>query len=438
MNHGVGGQPTARHRALKADVVRLVIAVAALSLAAAAESPAQGAPDAVSALDPERGEWLFRIGPAYFTPTLRIHSLGLDTNVFYTATDRRTDFIAHGGPGLGMLLPLAGNLKLRADGSAGYLYFARTPSQRRLMGGGVSRLAYEGARLNMGVQYAYAQSYGRIGFEVDRRVAQVQRAAQTDLRYGIGPRFAFGLRATAGRNDVGDGQEFFGADLRRNLTRDTYVGAGHFSYALTPKTSLVLEGDHQADRFVLDDTRDADSNRVGGGIAVASTTFLSGRIMGGARSIRMKSLPGADRIVPYANVDVVYHFGPRTRLGAAYSREVGYSAFSVAAGELPTLTTEAVRVRLEKGLWRRLDLRLHAGLTQLKSDADVLIETPTEGPLTVRRNDRAREAGADLGYAFWTRLRIGLAATWAERRSPIRDLGIEGLILGGTVTFIPN
>ena len=56
----------------------------------------------------------------------------------------------------------------------------------------------------------------------------------------------------------------------------------------------------------------------------------------------------------------------------------------------------------------------------------------------MRRNDRWREAGADLGYAFWTRLRIGLAATYSERRSPIADLGIEGLLLGATVTFIPN
>jgi hypothetical protein len=159
--------------------------------------------------------------------------------------------------------------------------------------------------------------------------------------------------------------------------------------------------------------------------------------MAGARSIRVLALPDADRVEPYVNADLVYHFGPRTRLGAAYSRDVGFSAFAVAAGDVPTLTTESVGVRVEKGLWRRLDLRLHAGLTQLKSDAPVLIEAPIEGAISARRNDRAREAGADLGYAFWSRLRIGLAATWTERRSPIRDLGIEGLLLGGTVTYVP-
>jgi hypothetical protein len=408
----------------------------AAALALSTVVGAHDVPDPAGQPLSDRGLWHW--GPFYLTPSLRITSLGVDTNVFYTSTDRRADFIAHGGPGLEMVVPLHGALKLRADGTMGYLYYARTASQRRLTGSGLGRLAYEGLRLTTGTQYIYSRSYGRLGFEVDRRVAQEQQQAQADLRYGIGPRFALGGRATGVRYALDDNQEFFGADLRRNLARDTYGGAVTLSYALTPKTSLVVEADHQADRFELDDTRDTDSNRLGGGFVVVSTTFLSGRVLAGARSIRVRSLPGSDRIEPYANADLTYHFGPRTRLNAAYSRDVGFSAFSVAAGDLPTLTTESVVVRLEKGLWRRLDLRLHAGLTQLRTDAPVLIETPTEGPQSVRRDDRAREAGADLGYAFWTRLRIGLAATYAERRSPIRDLGIEGLILGGTVTYIPN
>jgi hypothetical protein len=381
---------------------------------------------------------LLHLGPFYVTPSFRISSLGVDTNVFYTSTERRADFIAHGGPGLEVVVPLHGALKMRADGTLGYLYYARTASQRRLTGTGLGRLAYEGVRLNTGAQYTYTRSYGRLGFEVDRRVAQEQQQAEADLRYRVGERFALGGRATAARYDVEAGQEFFGADLRRNLARDTYGGVAVLSYSLTPKTSFVVEGDHEADRFALDAQRDADSNRLGGGFVLVSTTFLSGRAVGGARTLRFRNLAVPDRITPYANVDLTYHFGPRTRLNAAYARDVGFSAFSVAEGDRPTLTTETARVRLEKGLWRRLDLRLHAGLTQLKSDAPVLIVTPTDGPQSVRRNDRAREAGADLGYAFWTRLRIGLAATYAERRSPIRDLGIDGLILGGTVTFIPN
>ena len=162
-----------------------------------------------------------RLGPVYLTPSLRIHSIGVDTNVFYTATDRRTDFIAHGGPGLEMVVPLHGALKLRADGELAYLYFARTPSQRRLTGTGFGRLGYEGLRLTTGAQYRYSETFDRLGFEVNRRVAQTRAAGpgRPPLRHRRAVRL--GGRATAARYDVDDGQEFFGADLRTNLTRDT-------------------------------------------------------------------------------------------------------------------------------------------------------------------------------------------------------------------------
>lgn len=185
--------------------------------------------------EPAAAPGLLHVGPFYVTPSFRISSLGLDTNVFYTSTDRRTDFIAHGGPGLEMVVPVHGALTLRADGTLGYLYYARTKSQRRLTGAGLGRLAYEGDRLHTGAQYSYTRSYGRLGFEVDRRVEQEQQQAQADLRYAIGSRFAIGVRGAAARHDIDAGQEFFGADLRRNLTRDAYGGAANLSYALTPR-----------------------------------------------------------------------------------------------------------------------------------------------------------------------------------------------------------
>ena len=410
-----------------------ILLSAVLAPAASAQSPAPVAP---AAEGNSNAPGRYRVGPAYFTPRFRITSLGVDTNVFYTAFDRRTDFIAEGGPGLEMVVPLRGDLKLRADGAVGYLYYARTESQRRLTGSGVARMGYEGERLQTGAQFGYVRGFNRLGFEVDRRVDQETRRAQADLRYHLGARFAFGIRGFGAREDFGEDQRFFAADPGTNLSRDSYGGAAALSYDLTPKTSLVVEGDHQVDRFKYATERDTDSNRLGGGIAVTSTSYFSGRAFAGARSIRVRALPDQDRVVPYFNVDLTYHFGPRTRVTALASREVSFTAFSVAEGDLPTLTTRIYGFRAEKGLWGRLDLQLHAFMTELDSDAPVVIDTG-DGPRSMRRNDRGREAGADLGYAFWNRLRLGLSADWSERRSPIADLGVEGLILGATVRFIP-
>jgi len=379
---------------------------------------------------------LFRLGPIYLTPSLRIWSLGVDTNVFYTATNRRTDFIAHGGPGLEIVIPLHGALKLRADGTLGYLYFAQTTSQRRVTGSAMGRLAYEGKRLQTGAQYGYDRTFNRLGIEVDRRVEIDEEHAQADLRYDLGARFHVGLRGRAEFMDIAEGQLFLGANPRQNLTRDTLDGVLTLGYALTPKTSLIVEADHQTDRFRFTPERDTDSNRLGGGLTISSSTYLSGHAVGGARSIRVTSLPDQDRIVPYARVDLRYHFGPRTRLEAFFTRDVDFSAFTVDEGELPTLMNQTYGLRLEKGLWGRLDLRLFGSITDLESDAPALVDTG-DGFQRVRRNDRGGEAGADLGYAFWSHLRIGLSANWSERRSSISDLGVEGLLLGATVNYVP-
>jgi hypothetical protein len=411
--------------------------LAALLLVVATTSSAQELPPSVETAEPsEEAPGLWHIGPAYLTPRFHVWSLGVDTNVFYTATDRQTDFIAHGGPGLEMLVPLHGALKLRADGALGYLWFARTESQRQLTGSARARLGYEGKRLDTGVEYRYLSTFERIGFEVDSRVETEEYRAQADLRYRLGERFGIGLRATGTRIDVPGGQEFFGADLQTNLTRDSLLGTAAITYALTPKTSFLVEADYQSDRFDLAPERDTDSNRLGAGFLIDGSTYLSGRAIGGARSIRVAALPGQDRVVPYADVDLTYHFGPRTRLTGYYYRNVGYSAFSVPEGDLPTLTTQRYGVRIEKGLWSRLDLRLMGGFTNLVSDGSVIIDSGG-GPQAVVRDDRAVEAGADLGYTFWNKLRIGFAATYSERRSTVDDLGVDGLLLGGTITFVP-
>jgi hypothetical protein len=135
-------------------------------------------------------------------------------------------------------------------------------------------------------------------------------------------------------------------------------------------------------------------------------------------------------------VDLTYHFGPRTRLGAAYNRDLQYSAFTPLTGR-PTILMEAYRVRLEKGLLGDFDLRLFGGLTRLRSDGRVIVAVGPGETITAVRDDEAWEGGADLGYTFRRHLRIGIAASYIERRSTIDDFGIEGLLVGGTITFTP-
>jgi hypothetical protein len=378
----------------------------------------------------------FRLGPFYVTPTFRIGSLGLDTNVFYTPTDRRTDFIANGGPGLNVVLPV-GPARLSVGGEANYLFFAKTISQRKFAGDGTARLELKGQRIEAAVEESFDRTFQRPSFEVDTRILQDRWSTKGELVLkGLG-RFGIRAQALAQNVQVATDQLFLGTDLHQTLTSDELVGLLGFKYLLTGKTSLVIEGDYVTDRFPFDKVRDSDSNHIYGGFKIDSETRLFGSAVGGVRLFRPLSSPGLQIQTPYAAVDLSYRVGPKTLFGANYNRDLAYSAFDT-SGLTSTLHLESYGVRLEQGLVGQLDLRLFARQTKLATDGSITLIRPGAPPQVADRRDTVKEAGADLGYRFRSRLRVGMAATYTNRASTIADFGIQGLLVGGTVTYSPG
>ncbi|HSD66609.1 MAG TPA: hypothetical protein VLF95_07900, partial [Vicinamibacteria bacterium] len=118
-----------------------------------------------------------------------------------------------------------------------------------------------------------------------------------------------------------------------------------------------------------------------------------------------------------------------------YRRDIDYSAFAT-TGTTPTNLNETVEVYLDKLLARNLYLRLFGRLATLASDGGVTIVTPS-GIETAVRDDRVREAGAEFGYQFRPRVRIGVTAVYTTRESPFATFGVEGLLAGLTVQYNP-
>ena len=56
------------------------------------------------------------------------------------------------------------------------------------------------------------------------------------------------------------------------------------------------------------------------------------------------------------------------------------------------------------------------------SDGEVTIVTPDGEVVQAKQDDRVREAGAELGYQFRSRVRVGVTATYSTRRSDHRDV----------------
>ena len=130
--------------------------------------------------------------------------------------------------------------------------------------------------------------------------------------------------------------------------------------------------------------------------------------------------------------------GLSTRMPAVLRAEVSDSIDVVAAESAFACPSSTNRpTPSSTALVGALDLRLFGGLTKLRSDGLVRVEFDPGDTVVAVRDDEAWEAGADLGYTFRKHLRIGAAASYVERRSTIDDFGIDGFLVGGTITFVP-
>lgn len=409
----------------------------ALAGAATAQEPApQPLPEAPSG-PPEGRPGLWRLGPLYVTPTFHVGNVGFDTNVLFQAEDRKRDFSVSGGPGLDLALPATQSLRFLASGQLDYLYFANTPDQRRLSGSAEGGVRFDGTSFLAAAQHSYDRTFSRPSTQVDERVDQTWRQTRGELGFWGGAR-RFGLSAagSATRYDLDSGQVYLGTDLRATLARDQYLAQVALRYGITTKTTLILAGDQQWDRFLESPIRDADSNRVVAGFELLSATRLSGRAVGGVRSFRPKRSEVA-RLHGIADVALSYQVSLKTRFDARYRRDLDYSAF-VTSGQTPTVATESFGLELFKVLVARLDLRLRGSLSRLASDGDVALELPDEGLVVAPRQDDYWEAVADLGYTFGSRLRVGVAASYANRDSTISYFGVRGLVVGATITYTGN
>ncbi len=446
-----GAERLAARQAASRALIGFVWAWVAVGAAAqeapqpAGEAPGTSAPEAPQApvAAPETtGEsqptrpGRYRIGPLYLTPRLRVNTIGFDTNVLYTPTDRQADFMAMGGPALDAVLPVRGALRLKGSGGLTYLYFVRTPSQRRLMGSGQGALEWEGQRTGLILSEDYQQVKERPSFEIDRRVLFSTERQSAEIRRRLFGRVTLRVSGERMRQRVEEGEIHLGVDLRQTLSQDRQALKGDLSFGLTAKTALAFTGEASQYRLPFDNRRDADAERAMGGLRADATALISGEAMVGVVRFRPRdrSLPSTRALV--ANVHATLNFSAKTHLGGDYVRDLGYSGLA-AVGQPFGLETETYGVRLDKDLLAGFNLELYARRSRLAGQGRMVVILPDGRSLEGLRHDTADEVGGDLGYRFRSRLRIGVAASYVTRRSTISYFGIDGLVAGLTVRYTP-
>jgi hypothetical protein len=392
------------------------------------------APEAADAKRPRPGR--YQLGPVYLTPKFRIGALGLDTNVFYTPTDRRTDFTGSGGPGLEVVLPLTDTAQLVVNGTLDYLHYLRTAALRRLNGAADGRLELNGARTSASIGESYGKTYARPNYEVDQRIPLSTEATRAKARRRLFGRISADLAAERSHTEVPPGQTFLGNDLQRTLTYDRYGGRGTLEYAITVKTSFLVEVSRERTLFPLASDRDGDIDQLRAGIQTMSTALISGKVLVGRGRFRSRTLRVPDRGFASFDVDATLHVSPRTRLGGSYGRGLQYSAFD-SPGRPPTLRTEVIGATIEKEIvGQRVLMRMHGTLSRFQTDEAIAVQLP-DAQVTNARSDRVKTGNVDLEYRFRPRFRVGVTGGYFGRHSNFSYFGVHGLLVGATASLSP-
>ena len=257
----------------------------------------------------------------------------MDTNVFYTATDRTTDVSASGGPGLELVLPLGGSGRFFANGNLDYLYFVKTESQRRLRWNADTGFDFKGARTQFQLVEYYAETFGRPNYEVDDRISQIEEGTRLDLKRRLFGRIAVRVVGRRARFETEGDPNYLGNDLAPTLTRDQYIAGGGLDYAITVKTSFVVEGDLEWDRFPLEPKRDADLTRLWAGFRTDETALISGQALVGSLWFRPQARPDVELRRTIADVNATWNISPKTQINFTYGRGIEFSSFETTGAD---------------------------------------------------------------------------------------------------------
>jgi hypothetical protein len=378
----------------------------------------------------------FRVGPFYLTPSFKIGTIGLDSNTYYTPTGPRADIMGSGGPALEIVLPVRRALRLRGTGGLTYNYFVRTPALRHLTANGSGRLEWEGGRTGLVLEATEAQYSARPSLEIDRRLRYTEVGQGVTLRRTLFGRMRLELKGVHRRRDVAAGEAQLGVDLHSSMSTEEYRAGADLDYGLTVKTSLAATYERSLYRYPFASARDTDTDRWMGGLRTDATALIAGRAMAGVLRVWPRHGSAAKRQVAVYDVDATLNVSSKTHIGGYYRRDFGFSALAVSA-TAPTLLTETVGAHMEKDLIAGLNLELFARRTWLHDGGEIELLLPSGITYQGTRRDTADEVGADLGYRFRSRLRLGVAASYLKRRSTVSYFGIEGLLVGLSVRYTP-
>ena len=375
------------------------VALASLLFLLAAPAVAQPASEA----DPLETMPL-RYGPLGLSPTLTVTDVGVDSNIFNSAGERKSDFTTTIVPRVQARLR-TGRLLLSLSNATGFVYYHDYADERSVNYTAEGRADFDAGRLQPYFSAGFVDTRERLNAELDARAPRTQNALAggAKLRVASKTGLSIDLRRTELRFD--EGARFEGVPLERTLNSRTEGVDVAVQLFLTPLTTLSVVTSIQQDRFTQAPERDADSFRILPGVQFDPDALIRGSFALGYR----RFTPVEHRLPDFSGVVAEGTLGwtvaGRTKFDVSLKRDVQYS-FEIAE---PYYLLTGGRFSVTHHIAGPWDVQALAGRQRMDYRADL---TRSD-----ERIDKADIFGGGVGYRLTENVRVGGNFEYSRRRS---------------------
>jgi hypothetical protein len=395
-----------------------------LSFARPAAAQPQGADD-------PRAQARIHVGPLYVTPSLQLREIGVDTNVFNTHADPKSDFTLTVGPEASVWLPAGRRALLKTTAGADLVYFQTYASERSINPHAEVRGEVYLQRVTLFAENELINTRQRPNYEIDVRARRLENTLRLGGQLRMSPKLSIEV---AGRQSIVrfDGDAVFaGSSLEKSLNRDTRGISATVRYRRTPLTTIVMRTEKSQERFASSPGRDADILRIEPGVEFRPPALVSGSGNLGFR-----------RLAPLHDVLPEYHglVGSgrlRFRLPGATSVEFsGDRDLSYSYEELqPYYIVNGYGVTVRRQIVRRFDASV-SGQRQRYSYRDLIIPGSATTLRGSSREDTTVIYSMSIGYTLNRDGRVGVGVSKMSRNSNAYQYAVyEGFRVGTTVTY---
>ena len=386
--------------------------VAAVALSSPVVAAAQTGPEGAS----------IRAGIISLDPRVRVSNIGVDTNVFASATNPLRDVTATASTGSDIWLRTKrGLLTITAD--AEYVHFQKFATERSLSGH--ARANYE-VGFNRVRPFAWVETRDQKGRPSEEITARVRQYA---TNFGAGGNFRVLSKGTMRiewrrqRSGFHGDAMFDARHLKTHLNRTSDGIEVAWRQQLTALTTFVTNLSRDRDAFTFEPARNGDNYRVNGGFEFGQFALLRGRALVGyheLRADRPEFLPESSGMT--ASVDVTYSAPTATRVQAIVERGLRQSYDS----RTPNYTQQEWSGVITQRMFGRWEIQANGGRS--RQDFHAAAGNAPRAALTER-------IGGGIGYVMAKQLRAGFDLNSVRRQSGFPGGDYKSLVGGFSLTY---